>query len=261
MDKRLGIDAATWSRVDPLLDAALDLPPAERAGWLDALPAAARRPERHVARPAGARRRGRDRRAAGRAAGAHTRDDTADDGAPDTHAAGDAVGPYRLVRATRCRRHGRGVARRARRRADAAQRRVEAAVRAVPRRPGGAHRARARDPRHARSPAHRAPVRRRRRGRWPALPRARACRRPTHRPLLRGNSQLDVAARLRLFMQAARAVAHAHAQLIVHRDIKPSNLLVDAQRPGQAARLRHRADCSTTAGTTAPNSRSKARAC
>ena len=39
---------------------------------------------------------------------------------------------------------------------------------------------------------------------------------------------LDVSARLRLFLQAAHAVSQAHAQLIVHRDIKPSNLLVDA---------------------------------
>jgi serine/threonine protein kinase len=41
--------------------------------------------------------------------------------------------------------------------------------------------------------------------------------------------QLDVPARLRLFMQAARAVAHAHANLVVHRDLKPSNILVNAQ--------------------------------
>lgn len=39
---------------------------------------------------------------------------------------------------------------------------------------------------------------------------------------------LPVQARLRLFVQAARAVAHAHAQLVVHRDLKPSNLLVNA---------------------------------
>ncbi|MBA4155879.1 MAG: tetratricopeptide repeat protein [Gemmatimonadetes bacterium] len=32
--------------------------------------------------------------------------------------------------------------------------------------------------------------------------------------------------RLRLFMQVARAVQHAHLNLIVHRDIKPSNILV-----------------------------------
>jgi serine/threonine-protein kinase len=37
---------------------------------------------------------------------------------------------------------------------------------------------------------------------------------------------LDVAARLRLFVQVARAVAHAHAQLVVHRDLKPANILV-----------------------------------
>jgi serine/threonine-protein kinase len=41
--------------------------------------------------------------------------------------------------------------------------------------------------------------------------------------------ELDVPARLRLFLQAARAVAHAHANLVVHRDLKPSNILVNAQ--------------------------------
>ncbi|MCW5634971.1 MAG: protein kinase [Rubrivivax sp.] len=38
--------------------------------------------------------------------------------------------------------------------------------------------------------------------------------------------QLDVGSRLRLFLQVARAVAHAHAQLVVHRDLKPANMLV-----------------------------------
>ncbi|MBS0445325.1 MAG: serine/threonine protein kinase [Proteobacteria bacterium] len=38
---------------------------------------------------------------------------------------------------------------------------------------------------------------------------------------------LAPAAQLRLCLQAVRAVAHAHGQLVVHRDIKPSNLLVD----------------------------------
>jgi serine/threonine-protein kinase len=37
---------------------------------------------------------------------------------------------------------------------------------------------------------------------------------------------LDVAERIRLFLDVVDAVAHAHANLIVHRDIKPTNVLV-----------------------------------
>ncbi len=39
--------------------------------------------------------------------------------------------------------------------------------------------------------------------------------------------QLDLQARVRLFLDVCGAVAHAHRHLIVHRDIKPSNVLVD----------------------------------
>ncbi|HLT45085.1 MAG TPA: serine/threonine-protein kinase [Luteimonas sp.] len=47
--------------------------------------------------------------------------------------------------------------------------------------------------------------------------------------------RLDLAQRMALFLQVARAVAHAHRHLVVHRDLKPSNILVDAD--GQAKLL------------------------
>ena len=43
---------------------------------------------------------------------------------------------------------------------------------------------------------------------------------------------LTMRARIELVVQVARAVAYAHAHLVVHRDFKPSNIVVDAQ--GQA---------------------------
>jgi serine/threonine-protein kinase len=44
-------------------------------------------------------------------------------------------------------------------------------------------------------------------------------------------------ARLHLFLQAARAVAHAHARLVVHRDLKPANILVTTPAGAPEVRL------------------------
>ncbi len=38
--------------------------------------------------------------------------------------------------------------------------------------------------------------------------------------------QLDMSDRLRLFLQVVRAIAYAHASLVVHRDLKPGNMMV-----------------------------------
>src|SRR5688572_11418185 len=40
---------------------------------------------------------------------------------------------------------------------------------------------------------------------------------------------LDLEARVRLFLDVLAAVAHAHSHLVVHRDIKPTNILVTPQ--------------------------------
>jgi tetratricopeptide (TPR) repeat protein/ElaB/YqjD/DUF883 family membrane-anchored ribosome-binding protein len=49
------------------------------------------------------------------------------------------------------------------------------------------------------------------------------------RPIHEAALGLPLEARLRLFLQLADAVAHAHRNLLVHRDLKPSNVLVDGE--------------------------------
>jgi len=48
------------------------------------------------------------------------------------------------------------------------------------------------------------------------------------RDAIRGDRTGDVARKLRIGLQVARALAHIHSRKIVHRDIKPENIHVDA---------------------------------
>ena len=75
-----------------------------------------------------------------------------------------------------------------------------------------------------------------------------------------GDQRWSLDRRLRAFVQACDAVAHAHRRLIVHRDLKPANLLVDAEgRPvlldfGIAGLLEASGDPALTrAGQSVPN--------
>lgn len=46
------------------------------------------------------------------------------------------------------------------------------------------------------------------------------------------DTKVDLATRLRLFLELCDAVGHAHARLVIHRDIKPANILVDQEGRG-----------------------------
>ena len=227
MDGRLDIDAPTWRRVSPLLDAALDLPPQDRAGWLEALPS------QH------ADLKGTLRELLARAARIETHallntlpkldesDATAAAALQGRHAAGDLVGPYRLVRELGV--GGMGAVWLADRADGLMQRSVALKLPFGPFRGDLAARiAREREILASLDHPHIARL----------YDAGVAGDGQPYLALEHVDGQridryceekgLGVAARLRLFVQAARAVAHAHAQLVVHRDIKPSNLLVDA---------------------------------
>ena len=226
MQQDLGIDARTWRRINPLLDAALDLPPQDRAAWLDAL----------ASHDVDLKDTLRDllERAATVETGAlldtlpklDPGDATAADGDAGAHAAGDLVGPYRLVRPLGV--GGMGEVWLADRADGLMQRSVALKLPHGPFRGDLAARiAREREilatldhPHIARLYDAGVAI-----DGQPYLALEHVDGQRIDRYC--EERQLGVAARLRLFVQAARAVAQAHAQLVVHRDIKPSNLLVD----------------------------------
>lgn len=209
---RLGVDAATWSRLSPLLDEALELAPEQRAAWLARLPAAAtdlRAALQRLLDPAAPRLNSPPAIEA------------------PAHRPGDAIGPYRLL--SLLGEGGMGEVWLAERADGQLTRQVALKLpHAEVLQPGLAARmARERDILAALE--------------HPGIARLYdAGIDAAGRPFLalehvRGERidvwcerhRLGVPARLQLFLQTARAVAYAHAQLIVHRDLKPSNLLVD----------------------------------
>ena len=217
---------ARLRRVSALLEVALELPPERRGEWLDALPA--------DDRALMASMRGMLSRSGGVETDSFMREpvallledlDDADDGPDD--APGDDVGPYRLVRPLG--EGGMGTVWLAERHDSTLQRQIALKLPHAGGASGLARRmARERDilaalehPNIARlydagvTPEGRP---------WLAMERVDGvpldvyCR----------EHALEVPARLRLFLQVADAVAHAHARLVVHRDLKPSNILVTA---------------------------------
>ena len=215
-------DAATWARLSPLLDEALDLPPAERAAWLADLQARSLQDaqvlqgllERHKAI-------GHDAFLAGSATPAQP-----------AITMGQRLGPWTIEAPL-----GEGgmasvwLARRSDGRHDG-----HAAIKLM----------------HGRLHGNQASQRFEREGRilarleHPHIARLLDAGVASDREggqaylvleLVRGEPidrwcdtrQLGIEARLRLFVDVVQAVAAAHAQLVVHRDLKPGNVMVDGQ--------------------------------
>ncbi|MCE9658000.1 MAG: serine/threonine-protein kinase [Burkholderiales bacterium] len=217
-------DTDRLRRINVLLEAAMALPEAERAAWLGRLPA-----EQQPLVPvltAMLARAGRDGDAFMKhAVGLDVGEAAASDDAPDLP--GDVVGPYRLMRELGA--GGMATVWLAERNDGTMQRQVALKLPRAGWSRGLTRRmARERDilaalehPRIARlydagSTAAGRP--------WLAM----ECVSGVPIDVYCRENALDVGERIRIFLQVADAVAHAHARLIAHRDLKPSNILVTA---------------------------------
>jgi serine/threonine-protein kinase len=223
---RLNIDSSTWAQLDELLDAALDQPASARGRWMDRLGAEHAAVEPHL------------RALLSRAADheAHPYLDTLPkfdtelldipEVVSDGDQPGDVVGPYRLLRELGS--GGMGVVWLAERSDRLINRPVALKLpHGAWKRAGLAERmAREREILATLSHPHIAHL-------YDAGVTAGG------QPYLAieyvegrridvycREQRLDVTARLRLFTQAAAAVAYAHGKLVVHRDLKPANILV-----------------------------------
>jgi eukaryotic-like serine/threonine-protein kinase len=221
----LGDLAAAWPRLNDLLDEALALPPPERAGWLAALPAEHAALKDTLAKLLDVRsgiETGDFLGTLPKLDGASAATLTPDIGAPK---AGDAVGPYRLLRELG--EGGMGSVWLAERSDGQLKRQVALKLPRLTWARGLAERlARERDilatlehPHIAR--LYDAGVDKLGRP-WLALEYVQG------RPIdsVAKNKGLTVRQRVELLLQVCDAVAYAHSRLVIHRDLKPGNILV-----------------------------------
>jgi hypothetical protein len=215
-----------WAEALRLLDDALGLPSAARAGWLDALPPGPARLKPALEQLLA--QRGAIETADFLGGGARLPPDA------DRFAEGGTIGPYRLLRMAGS--GGMAVVWQAERADDAHRRPVALKLPLLAGRPRAYAERFARERRILSALAHphiaavldagvdgAQP--------WLALEWVEGQPITAHCT----ERELDVPARLTLFVQVLRALQYAHAQLVIHRDLKPSNVLVDSG--GQAKLL------------------------
>jgi serine/threonine protein kinase len=221
--KSLGALAGRWPDINALLDEALDLPAGERAAWLEGLSGAQGELKETLRQLLAAQ------------GGVETNDFLSTlpklppDGGGGPLAAGDRVGPYRLI--AELGRGGMGAVWRAERADGAFERQVALKLphTHLLRHDLAARFMRERDilarlehPHIARFyDAGITP------GGLPYLAMEFVDGRPIGE--FCDAHALDIAARIDLFAQVLDAVQYAHANLVIHRDLKPSNILVTAR--------------------------------
>jgi tetratricopeptide (TPR) repeat protein len=223
MTTSASIDTAYWKRIDALLEIALALPRAERQRWLDSLDPGTQI-HKQVLVEMLARTDAETDPFMDRPVGLATLEAAADVLQEDQP--GDIVGPYKLLR--RVGAGGMGTVWYAERVDGTVQRKIALKLPRANWSPGLAERLK-RECEILSTLEH------------PNIARLYdAGLTSTGRPYLAMESiegvsidqycrtgALSVTARLRLFVAVVKAIAYAHARLVVHRDIKPSNILVD----------------------------------
>jgi serine/threonine-protein kinase len=220
----LHLDAGAWAELSRLIDTALELPAAERAEWLASIEDAALRERvRAILARSGRVETGEF---LARLPAIRASDSEVAALAPGAEIAGDHIGPYRLVRELGT--GGMSAVWLAERTDGLIRRPVALKL------PQGVWRRGALAERFARERDILAALT------HPNIARlydagVSASGQPylaieyvEGRPLdvYCANQELGLRARLRLFLEVARAVAYAHTQLVVHRDLKPANILV-----------------------------------